>query len=398
LGDAEDVDSKLYNLLNNADGAGSSYYSVPKKASLGLTIKHTVFGLVDGVTRNEDDEAISGATIKMINPEAVINKIYENGRLIACRVEELRDERNSLDDEVNIQTCYTDYTLDGWRRFKMSGGDTNIEQEIGSGEYAYFATAERKERILPIFEVSLNLDRPIGYIWAKKCIAIANAESQLDHAHRNVSFQLLRIVASGGDNGQYADIVGSLKNGTNSIRQEPEARHVHDFFGPSSDFFKASDDRIKERISNFFHGMFKDYGDAAKERTATEIRLESQSGIEAFLTLLAESVDEFENKALWRYMQAELPDEPQYWGDAYVRRPSDFSPVDVDAIAEKLSDRYITGLSTVPTDAETMVNILSEIFKSDGIPAPEESELRTIAESYLNSQSQERDLSGAMGV
>ena len=121
-------------------------------------------------------------------------------------------------------------------------------------------------------------------------------------------------------------------------------------------------------------------------------------GIEAFLTLLAESVDEFENKALWRYMQAELPDEPQYWGDAFVRRPADFSPVDVDAIAEKLADRYITGLSTVPVDAETLANVLKEIYKSDGIAPPDENNIKALAESFINEQSQERDLTASMGV
>ena len=127
--------------------------------------------------------------------------------------------------------------------------------------------------------------------------------------------------------------------------------------------------------------MFEDYGDAAKEKTATEIKLDSQTGIDSFLTYLAGALDEFENNALYRYSQAELPDQPQYWGDARVSRPLDFTPVDVDAIAEKLSNRYVTGMNTVPTDSETMTNILAEIFKSDGINAPDQSVLNTLAEA-----------------
>ena len=144
--------------------------------------------------------------------------------------------------------------------------------------------------------------------------------------------------------------------------------------------------------------MFKDYGNAAQDKTATEIRLESQTGIESFLTYLATALDEFENNALFRYSQAELPDQPQYWGDAKVRRPLDFTPVDVDAIAEKLSNRYITGMNTVPTDSQTMASILSEIFKSDGINAPDRSVLNTLAEQYINSKTQERDLTKELGL
>ena len=79
------------------------------------------------------------------------------------------------------------------------------------------------------------LNRPVGYIWAKKCIAIANAESQLDHAHRNVSFQLFKFV---GSDTQFEQGVQSLNNGSNIIRQEPDSKNEHNFIAPSSEFLK----------------------------------------------------------------------------------------------------------------------------------------------------------------
>ena len=394
LGDPKDPTSKAWNLLNNVDGNGGSYMSLPKKAGTKLATKLCLYGLVEGVVRNADGEVIGGSTIKILDPDSVVNKIERNGRLIACRVIEHRDERYSLDDKPELVKCYTDYTLEGWRRFKTGEGGY---EELETGDYKYYATVERNENdlILPIFKIELMLDRPVGYIWAKKCIAIANAESQLDHAHRNVSFQLFKFV---GSNTQYKEGIQSLSNGSNIIRQEPESKNEHDFIAPSSEFFEAAEARIKERIVRFFHGMFKDYGDAAQDKTATEIRLESQTGIESFLTYLATALDEFENNALFRYSQAELPDQPQYWGDARVSRPLDFTPVDVDAIAEKLSNRYITGMNTVPTDSETLASILAEIFKSDGINAPDQSVLNTLAEQYINSKTQERDLTKELGL
>lgn len=392
LGDPTDPTSKAWNLLNNVDGNGGSYMSLPKNAGTKLATKLCLYGLVEGVVRNADGEVIGGSTIKILDPDFVTKKIEKNGRLIACRVLEKRDETASLNDVIELTECYTDYTLEGWKRYEVEG---NVL--IDEGDYKYYSTSEKNENdlILPIFKIELMLDRPVGYIWAKKCIAIANAESQLDHAHRNVSFQLFKFVGSAE---QFEEAIKTLNNGSNIIRQEPDSKNEHDFIAPSSEFFEAAETRIKERIVRFFHGMFKDYGDAAQDKTATEIRLESQTGIESFLTYLATALDEFENNALFRYSQAELPDQPQFWGDARVTRPLDFTPVDVDAIAEKLSNRYVTGMNTVPTDSETMASILAEIFKSDGINAPDQSVLNTLAEQYINSKTQERDLTKELGL
>lgn len=392
LGDKKDPTSKAWNLLNNVDGNGGSYMNLPKSAGTKLATKLCVYGLVDGVVKNKDDEVIGNSTIKIIDPESVINKIERNGRLIGCRVLEYRDERTSLNDTSELTECYTDYTLEGWTRYSKD------DKFMDKGKYKYYATADKNENdlILPIFKTELMLDRPVGYIWAKKCIAIANAESQLDHAHRNVSFQLLAIAAK--DKELFDQTIDTLKNGMSAMWQPLDGKNKHEFFGPSSEFFEAAEARIQRRIERFFHGMFKDYGDAAREKTATEIRLESQTGIESFLTYLSTALDEFENNALFRYSQAELPDQPQYWSDARVSRPLDFTPVDVDAIAEKLSERYITGMNTVPTDSETMASILSQIFKSDGINAPDQSILNTLAEQYINSKNQERDLTNEVGL
>lgn len=399
LGDHEDPDSIAYQLMNNVDGNGNNYLSMIKKAAIRLTTKHTIFGLVDGATfeMNEDGsrgDAISNPTIKLIDPESVTNKIYNNGRLVACRVKEMRDERSTLDDAGNLTECYVDYTLEGWHRWKSSSNDT--KETLGEGTYKYYATTDQNERdlVLPIFEVELGLDRNVGYIWAKKCISIANGESQLDHAHRNVSFQLLRIV---GSQEQYDKIIASLSSGANVIRQEPEAKHQHDFFGASSEFFEASSMRLKEKIQNFFHGMFKDYGDTAREKTATEINKDFQTGLEAFLTILADALDSFENKALWRYAQANLPDDVDSWGVPRVSRPADFSPVDIEALADKLADRYITGLNTVPITAEALAEVLAKIMKADAITVPEDTSLLELAKEIINGKAQETDLLNTIG-
>lgn len=402
LGDPDKIGTDAYNFTRNADGNGMNWETIPKKAAIKLTMKHTVYCLVEGIKRQLDEDgneiktkgsAIGGPTVSLLDPECVTNKIYENGKLIACRVKEHRDERTSLDDTSNMVDCYVDYTLSGWKRWKKDGDN---KEELGSGEYAYYSTSEKNkgDLILPIFEVSLPLDRMVGYIWAKKCIAIANFESQLDHAHRNVSFQILKIVSK---HDQYEKIIESMKTGMNSIRQEPEASGSHEFLGPNADFFEASGERLKDKIKNFFYNMFKDYGDASKERTATEMRLESQSGIEAFLILLFGAVDELENQALFRVSQILLPEQPQLWGNAYVKRSNDFSPIDESALAESLANRYVTGLVTVPTDVQTLSGVLKKIFDADSIPYKDD-EVTTIAETFLNNKSQERDLLSEMGV
>ena len=393
MGDPAEPDSLAYQFINDANGNGLNWSFIGKQAAIKLAIKHTVFALVEGIPENAEGNPIGGPTAHIIEPESVINKVYDQGRLVACRVKEDRVLSKSLDDIPKSQTCFVDYTLDGWNRWYYNEKGEKVPfADASAREYTYWRTTEKRDKILPIFEVSLPLDRPVGYTWAKKCIAIANMESALEFAYRNTSFAVFQPVAS---EEQWEKIKKDLDKGYNAFRSDPEASRDHTFLAPPSNHFDSYKGYLKEKIKNFFYNMFKDYGDAAKEQTATQARLESQSGIDAFLILLAGQTDEIENGILWRIEQCHFPNSPQNWGTARVERSNDFSPVDVDAVAENLASRYITGMNVVPAPVNIVAQALTSIYEASGFSVPDN--VDEVALKFVNEREQERDMMSQAG-
>lgn len=396
LGDPTDPASKAYQFINDSNGNGLNWGFFGKQGAIKLAIKHTIFALVEGIPRDSKGNAIGGPSVHLLDPEAVVNKIYESGRLVACRVKEERTTAKTLDDSQTSVTCYVDYTLEGWSRWTLGKDGEKIPfGDKSTGTYTFWRTKERRQRILPIFEISLPLDRPVGYIWARKCITIANMENALEFGYRNSSFAIFQPVAS---QTQWELIKKALDEGYNAMPSDPEASRGHSFIAPPSDHFDSYRDYIKEKIKNFFYNMFKDYGDVAKEATATQIRLESQSGIEAFLILLAGQADELENQALWRVEQVEFPDSPENWGIAHVRRSSDFSPVDTRALADSLANMYITGMNTVPATTDIIVQVLRKIYEANGLQIPSTNELIATAEQFIGQKAQSADMRRQIGL
>lgn len=226
---------------------------------------------------------------------------------------------------------YMLYTLDGWTRYQNVEGQPVV---IDEGEYEFYTDASREKRMLPIFPVEVPMPRNLGYTLAMKQNHYYNAKSIRDFSVRNISFAFLQIVASPE---QFGEIMNNLKNGFRVLRKDPEAQGEHGYKSPDSSYLAEAGDILEENKKEFMESAFKSYGDAAKQVTATEIRQESRSGVEAFLSLLVSSLDEFENNCFWLLEQIYFPTEPSRWGKAFVKRNTDFTPKDVDQALEKAS-------------------------------------------------------------
>lgn len=324
LGDPEEKGTTAYHLTHNADLIGTNWTPLIKQAGIKLTAMHTVWGLVEGVTDTEE------AHIQVINPQHVVNWYPSYGDLEQVLVKEKRDTRESIFSPQEEQPdVYTLFTLDGWRRFMVN--DEGAEVEMGSGEYQYYKSERRRKRILPIFRTSIPMPRDVGYLLAKKENHLYNAKSVRDFAVRNMSFAILKL---GVDNDEeLTELLQKLEKGYNIIGQYPD-RPDHEFLTPSSDYLREYAEILDKDTNDFYVNAFKKYAEAASQVTATEVRLESQSGIEAFLSLLVTSVDEFENQCLHRLEQVYFPDNPSVWGEANVERTSDFQPEDMPNISE----------------------------------------------------------------
>lgn len=312
-----------YAIDNNADLNGTNWSPLMMQAGIHLTVLHDVWGLVEGVTDIEE------AHVKIINPMDVVDWFPENGSLEEVLVKESRPERMGIFNEGGEEDTYTLFTLDGWIRYKET--DDGMVQ-LDSGEYEYYQTPKRKKRILPIYRTSIPFPRHVGYQLALKENHIFNKKSVRDFALRNLSFSILCLSVQ--DEKEYDSIKNSMKGGANLIpfySGEP-----HSFISPDGSYLGAFQSVLEDDVQQFYHNAFKKYAESASQVTATSARLESHSGIEAFLSLLVSSIDEFENQALKRLEQVYL-DEPSRWGQAFVERSTDFRPKDVEEAMQKIS-------------------------------------------------------------
>jgi hypothetical protein len=350
LGDVDEVGSIAHRLNDNADGEGTNWNAVFKGASIKASIYNEVWCLVEGIGAKEED-----AKVHIIEPQYVVNYYPSVGKMEKVLVKEVRDARDSLESEPRETDVFIEYSIDGWRRYKAGA-------IIESGTYEYWATGEKKERILPIFRTKLPMPRDVGYLLARRQNALFNMFSARDNAIRDMAFAFLGIVA---DENQFDDVIEKWKeSGMRVLRTEPGTSN-HYFFSPDAGYLSEFNNILQKSVEDFYINAFKEYGNAASQKTATEVRLESRTGIEAFLALLVGAVDDIENNALWRLEQIYFPDSPNQWGEANAVRSRNFQPEDVQKGIEDMARRYFGG--NIPAPKKALVNVLWQILRKDNI-------------------------------
>jgi len=386
LGDPEDEGSVAHRLWRDADGQGTNWLPLFRQVAIRQTVMHKVWGLVEGVEvieseQGETIETVSEAKIKVINPQSVVNW-YPDDNPREVLVKEKRDVRESLYDSPDERDVYTLYTVDGWRRFYMdedSQGNA-VEIVLDSGMYEYYSSSQRNQRVLPIFSVEIPMPRFVGYLLALKQNHIFNFKSSRDAGAQNISYALLKLV---GDKKQTDAIAKQLERGANYITQYKDATGSHDYLAPPSSHLDAVADILEKDVEHFYVNAFKEYGDAAAQRTATEIRLESQTGIEAFLSLLVSSLDEFENRCLHLLNQVYFPNRPDVWGDAFVKRGTNFQPKDEEQAIQNMKAQFFGERNPVPATASQKAEIVKKILESNGIDVEDDDELQRAIESEM---------------
>jgi hypothetical protein len=327
LGDPEQ-DSFAARFIENADGSGMNLEPLMKKVAVHLTTLHGVWGLVDGVMGDKEP------SLKVISRQSVVDWYPSLSRPTEVLVKEERDNRAGIGEkEKGSSDVYVHYTLDGWVRYAKN--DKGQEEILGSGEYEYYEDTQRTIRTLPIYYTELPMPRPIGYLLAVKQNHIYNKKSIRDFAIRNISFAFLQIVA---DEGQYETFLSELEKGYRVIRLDPDASKEHSYKSPDSSYLAEAGEIIKNDVEGYMKAAFQSFGDAAKQTTATEVRQESRSGVEAFLNLLVTSLDEFENRGCFLLEQTMFPNSPNQWNEAFSKRNQDFTPKDVEEAMRKASE------------------------------------------------------------
>lgn len=309
LGDITDADTTASRLWFDADGEGGNWETIWQQLATQLIVQNEYWLLVDGIT--EDREA----RIVLIEPERVQNWVEEDGQPVEVRVTELVDVRSDVRDKRDPQEQHVVYTLDGWERWIKDDKEQPLLVEEGA--YEFYATTARIRRTLPLVRVRLPLARHVGWLIAKKCQAIFNMESSRDFKLWASNFIRLCIDSTA----DYQEILAKLREGFSVLKGTG-----HKYISPDPATVTVATEVIEKKIRDFRQMAMREYGDAARERTATEIRQEFRAGVEAFLALLKTALDEAERNVLWRLEQVYYPEQPSRWGEAFVNRTDTFLP------------------------------------------------------------------------
>ena len=300
LGDPQEEGTEAHRLRTNVDGDETSLVSLLWKTAARLTVLHEAWGVVDGAVM--DGETVTRPPVmRGINPHAVVSPEEEAGRLVEVLVKGQRVESGSVLEDKDMETVYTRYHLNGWEKL-----DEDLNPTGEEGEYTYYATADQKRRILPIFRHRLPLPREVGYLLALKQLSIFNGESELDNLLRMGCTPRFGVA---GDFTDFEQVREDVSKGE-AIIEKPADGNDHGWYTPPMEAAEIRAGRLEQKRLDFYHQAFQSYGDAAKEKTATEIGFEVMGGVGAFVELLAEPVTDFERAGMWRMEQALYPQSP----------------------------------------------------------------------------------------
>ena len=353
LGDQE-INGDIANaIFNDCTGSGENWLTFWKEICIKMLVVKPIYVVVDGVTDDRE------ATLQNVMPWDVVSFFEDKyGDLQEITIKYTESVLEKWNEPAKVKPYFIRYTLDGWFKYEDLQGNP-----IDSGYYDFYATSERKRKILPVFKVNLPLDREVGYLLARKANVLFNLDSVRDFAVRNVTFNLLGI--SGNDE-QFNKTVSNLAQGSNIIQIDPESSSRHEYISPNPAMVQASTDVYKEKLEAFYSSAFKMYSDSARLQTATQIIQRAKSSLDTILLLLSDALDEAERNAMWRLTQIYNPNNPDVWGDSWVYRTKDFSAFDPDAQIAAMTNRYL-GSEKIPLDENGYYQLIKQITKRDNI-------------------------------
>lgn len=356
LGAPADPNSIMHTLWNDADGQDTNWLTLWRTSAIELVHSQWHWVLVDGAEGTPRTRVIPALDVPN----------WRNGTYGPTDVllKETADVRGDIRSEASAIERYVLFQLDGWKRFEVDRETKNPKAvEIEAGPYTY--TTRGGQPMLPIFRVRLPMPRPVGWSLAKKANAIFNRESDRDNIIRTANFPFLVMVTTDTTFAEMTERIA--KEGSRVLQEDPQTTGSgHRFIAPDSGPAEIATKVLERKVDEFYVTAFQMYGDAAREKTATEVRQDVAAGVGAFLQYLRSAVDDAENGALYRVEQTVFADSGK-WDIVKVKRSGEFIPLDASEFAANLATRYIGKDETVPVGRTGMEEVIRKITEFDNI-------------------------------
>lgn len=373
LGDPDDPDTVMGQLWQHATPDGEGWLMVFKQLMVALCVTHRQWVLTY-------TSPTGAPMLKTISPLAVPNWRYKQNMLVEVLVEEDVDARESMQQDPDlIVRQFMHYTTGGFQRYQLEkresqpewpGNLITINAETGGIEnvdYGFYSfVSPTGDPALPIFPVSLPMKRDVGYLWARKALAIFNMESMRDALIRNANTPRLGL---GGTRTEFEKTADDVAAGKALVHMPNSSTHKPEYFAPSPDSVKIANETLERKVEEFFNTAHQAYGESARQRTATEAKQDVAKGAGAFLNLTKGALDDAENGAAWRIAQILEPKNPKVWFTYRVERSDNFLPPDPDVSIERLQKRVLGTDRPVPTGVDAKIAAAQQIVAWQGLPA-----------------------------
>lgn len=353
LGDYQTPDTPAHRLWTNIDGLGTRYRSFWASVATELCLTHIGWLMLDSTPGRDP-------VVRYLEPEAVTNWITVGGRVEGAVIKEQADPRQSLQQPAVMQTRYLVLTLDGYQRFAIEARSGRVMPVGQMTPWEIEFTDRNGDQIVPIRRFALPMRREVGYYLAKKQNRLFNRESDRDNLLRIANFPKFLI---DGPPEVYQAVLKALKDGYNVLHGAGH-KHTAPDTGPAT----LATEVLEKKSREYYMTAFREYGDAAAQKTATEIKQDIAAGAGAFLAMLAEKMDEAETWALHIIEQAEFPNKPAQHFKAHVERSQQFAPPDMEVVMDKLVARVFGAGKQVPLGRSAMVQAAKDVAEWSGLP------------------------------
>ncbi len=372
LGSPSTEGSVMSRLWRDVDGKGTDWEVLRTQSLVDQVGYQQVWTLIEGVGRRGSDgdsptlaDAVDHGKIRLIDPMSVYDwATDETGRVVEVKVHSKRNTRTSVRESSEPEDIYHVFTLDGVEIWREADGEPTMEERRPYGPNGFQYQGRDGRPTLPIYRTKVPVRSPVGYMMAKYAEWLFN--------FRNVrnfhlwSSALARMYTDATDSNDRFDedtftkFQDLLKEGSSFFPKEVG------YAAPPMDGASARNETLEQETDNFYSVFFQSFGDVARERTATEINQQVAQSVGAYLTLQTQSLDEWENDALWRIAQVHAPGGgPDLWRQASVERSTDFSHVNVGERLQNIAESAFE--SKVPLGPEGRKNAAMKFADELGI-------------------------------
>jgi hypothetical protein len=393
---APDIEgSVMSRLWTNVDGQGMDWPTMSARALIKMGAYQRIWGLVEGIPREpagDDDmptmaDARGDSTAHVIDPLAVLDWVVDDGRLVSVKLKSMHEGRSSVTEKAHEVERYYVYEIGGYSVFEK--GDDGEPVEVDSGSYTYKDGAGREA--LPIWTTKVPIDTPIGFLMARLAGWLFNLRNM-----RNFHLWASGLPSAYADcadkEGRWQeslwDLVQDLKKEGSSLFPTEIG-----YSAPPMDGAEVRNQTLEQETEAFFLTFFQSYGDAAAQKTATEVRQDIAQGVAAYLSLLTTALDEWESEAMLRLAQNHMPDaDLDVWKQASVSRSKDFNPKSIqETISTLRSSLY--GPNAVPAGETAKMSGARMIWDALGV----EYDVGEVREAVRRMQDQDAQASDMLG-